>query len=637
MLNSIRNAASNWLGRVVLVFVMGLLIVSFAIWGIGDIFRGGTSRNVASVGKATITADQFRSNFLDELRRLQQRTRRAITTDEAKAFGLHTALLNRMIDETALGQKAARLGLALQPEAVARSVIEADIFKTNGVFDRNRFADMLQTSGLSEQAFLKLQGELLLRQQLYVGLMGGLEAPQALAGALHQYQNEIRDVSFLLLPPSAVAAPGAPDEAALKAFHEERRAEFRTTESRKVTVLATSSSAYAGEVTVTEADLRAFYDRQVATGRFGAPEKRRASRVLFDTEAEAKAAKERLAGGLAFDALLAEKKLAAKDVDLGLKSRAELTDPAVAGAVFGLEVGQVSDPVKDPFGFVLLRVEAVEPSKALAFDAVKATIQPDVRLEKIARDPSIKAKLDAAYRQVEDQRIAGKSLNEAAKAAGLVAVEIPVLTRQGTDENGQRISLAGGAETLQAIYASDIGLDNEPLPQRDGGHVWFEVNAVEPARDKAFEDVKDEVRTRFLADAQSRALSDLATELAKKIEGGATLDAVAAELKLTPEAATGLKRGAREQKLGTAALERAFAGPVGKPVHAASVDGVSRLLMVPVAAKLAEAGADAAALRQQLANGLQEDAMLAYTAAVRKEIGVSINQTVLNQALGQTN
>lgn len=640
MLNAIRTASSKWLGRLVLTVIMGFLIVSFAIWGIGDIFRGGVNRTVAKVGSASISAEEFRTAYNAELQRIQRQVRRVVTSEEARSFGLDRELLNRQIDELALTEQARKLGMAVDQLTVMRSITEAPEFKTGGIFDRARLADALSQAGLSEQAFVQRQSDLLLRQQLFNGLAGGMPGALSLGKAVHQFRNEERNLDVILVPVDKVPAAAEPDEAALKAFFDERKAEFRTVETRKVSIIQVQPSDFAAALVVTEADLRAYYDRQVVAGRFGAPERRQAQRVLFDSEDEAKAAAAKLAGGMSFDALLAERKVAAADVDLGLRTAAELTDAALRDAVFKTAEGQVSAPVKDPFGFVLVRVLKVEPARITPFEAVRGQIEADARLDKLQRDPSIKGQVDGLFRKIEDQRIAGKSLAEAAQVAGVRLVTLAALDRQGNDGNGNRVAVPGGTETINAVFASDIGLDNEPLQGRDGGFTWYEVNAVEPARDKTFDEVKDQVRTRLLADRRDKALAEFMTGLVKRMEEGATLAAISQELGLPVQRFAGIRRNAREATLGTSGVERAFAGPVGKPVSALAGDGTSRALILPVDATLLahDPVQDVASgLERQISTGMAEDLMAQYIAALRKSVGVSINQAILNQALGQTN
>lgn len=639
MLNAIRSASTKWLGRLVLTVIMGVLILSFAIWGIGDIFRGGVNRTVATVGSTKISAEEFRTNFNNELRRIQQRVRRPVTTEDARAFGLDRELLNRSIDEAALNQKARALGLAVDQATIVRSITEAPEFKVGGVFDRNRLGDFLQQAGLSEKAFVQQQGDLVVRQQILNGLVGGMAGSQTLGRAIHQYGKEERDLDVLIVPVDKVAAPAAPDDAALKTFYDERKSEFRTVETRKVTLIQASPADFAASLSVTDEDLRSYYTRQLATNRFGSPERRQAQRVLFDTEADAKTAAEKLAAGTTFEAILAEKKLAEKDIDLGLKTAAEIGDPALRAAIFATGEGKISTPVKDPFGFVLVRVLKVEPAKVTPFEAVRSQIEGEARADKLQRDPTIRGKLDDIFKKIEELRVSGKSLTEAASAAGVKPVSVPALDKQGGDGAGGRVTLPGGSEVLNAIFASDIGLDNEPVQTRDGGHIWFEVNGVEPAREKAFDEVKDQVMTRLVADLRDKALAEMLTGLVKKINEGATLATVSAETGIPVQRIAGLKRNARDAVLGQVGVERAFSGAIGKPVSALAGDGVSRALIVPVATSLLPydpAEDEKSGLPRQIAQGMSEDMLAQYTAGLKKSLGVTINTAILNQALGQT-
>jgi peptidyl-prolyl cis-trans isomerase D len=640
MLNAIRVASSKWLGRLVLTVIMGFLIISFAIWGIGDIFRGGINRTVASVGAVKISAEEFRASFNTELRRIQQQSRRAITTEDARAFGLDRLLLNRAIDEAVLNQKVRELGLAVDQAVVVRSITEAPEFRVAGQFDRNRLAEALQQAGLSEQAFLKQQAERVVRLQLVSGLVGGLGGSESLQRAVHQFREEARALDVVVVPADKVATPAEPDAAALTAYFEERKAEFRTPEIRKATLIVLSPGDFAAGISVSEAELKAFYDRLAVTGRFGNPERRQAQRVLFDTEAEAGAAAEKLAAGGTFEVLLAERKLSESDVDLGLKAAGEIGDAALSAAIFRLEAGKISAPVKDPFGFALVRVTKIEPAKLIPFDAVRGQIEGEARADKLTRDPGLRGKLDGVTKKIEEQRLAGKSLAEAATAAGVPTVVIAALDRQGEDGAGTRLTVPGGMDIVNAIFASDIGLDNEPLPQRDGGAIWLEVNGVEPAREKTFDEVKTEVRSRLIAELRDKALAEKMTGFVRKIEEGTALSIVASELGLTVQRIADVKRGGRDAVLGQAGVERAFAGPVGKPVTALAADGTSRVLILPTAATLPpfDAALDAkSGLPAQIAQGFAEDIMAQYTAGLKKQLGVKIDQAILNQALGQNN
>ena len=88
MLRGIKNASNNWLGKAVLTVIMGLLVVSFAVWGIGDIFRGFGQSTVATIGSTEVTIEQFRAYYTERMTQLSRRLGRAVTPAQARALGL---------------------------------------------------------------------------------------------------------------------------------------------------------------------------------------------------------------------------------------------------------------------------------------------------------------------------------------------------------------------------------------------------------------------------------------------------------------------------------------------------------------------------------------------------------------------
>ena len=88
MLRNMRKAGQTLVGKVIATIFFGAIIVSFAIWGIGDIFRATPASTVAEVGSTTITVEQVRSAYTNELQRLGRQFRTVISPEQARAFGL---------------------------------------------------------------------------------------------------------------------------------------------------------------------------------------------------------------------------------------------------------------------------------------------------------------------------------------------------------------------------------------------------------------------------------------------------------------------------------------------------------------------------------------------------------------------
>src|SRR5271155_6159987 len=104
MLEAIRNAAQGIVGKAIMTVVMGLIIVSFVIWGVGDMLRGFTTSTVASVGGAKISGQEYRIVYQRTLQQYQRQLRRPLTNDEAREIGLDRAVLQRLVSEAAVDE-----------------------------------------------------------------------------------------------------------------------------------------------------------------------------------------------------------------------------------------------------------------------------------------------------------------------------------------------------------------------------------------------------------------------------------------------------------------------------------------------------------------------------------------------------
>ncbi|MBS7703479.1 SurA N-terminal domain-containing protein [Chelatococcus asaccharovorans] len=635
MLNSFRNAGQSLIGRAIIAIMFGFLILSFGLWGVGDIFRGYAANTAANVGKTEITVQALRNAYQNELQRLQQQLRQPISAEMARRIGLEQQVLNRLINEAALDARARELGLAISDADLARAVMDDPVFRNAaGQFDRRRFDELLRYNGLTEASYLRDQRAVIIRRQLLEGVMGALETPIALQEAVYRYGAERRAASYVVLPAASVGTIADPDETALQSWFDARKAIFRAPEYRSVVTLTLTPETLAKPDAVSDADVRRVYEADKAT-RFGTPERRTVERITFPNLADAQAAAAKIAAGTTFEALAAERGLAEKDIAFGTFAKSELIDAAVADAVFSLAQGVASGAVEGRFGPVIVRVTAIEPASVKPLEAVSAEIR-----QGLARSAA-QNQINDVHDRIEDDRLAAKPLAEIATALGLSAQTIAAVDQAGNDKNGQPVpGVAGNTALLNAIFASDVGADNEAIRLSDGGYEWFDVRGVDPAHERPLADVRDQVLVRWREDAIAKALSDKARALVERLNKGEALDAVAAELSLPVETATGLARGAASGNLAVPVVAQIFAVPAGKAGSvAAGTNGDARVVFVVTEATVPPyitSTGDAARIRDQMRTAVEEDLISEYSTKLRSELGVTINQRAINNAFGNT-
>jgi peptidyl-prolyl cis-trans isomerase D len=630
MLGAIRNAAQGVVGKAIMTLVMGLIIVSFVVWGVGDMLRGFTTSTIASVGGAKISAQEYHMAYDRTIQQYQRRLRRPFTNEEARQIGLDRSVLQRLLSEAAVDEETRRLGLDISSDALREIITTNPDFRDkSGAFDPARFAGALRDMDMTERGFVAELRKQALRQFIVAALTAGVAAPKAETKAEADYEGQTRSVDYFLLPASAALDIPAPSEAALKTFYDDRKSNYRAPELRSMDVLSLEPETIANPAEVSDADAQAAYAKLAGKdAKFGAPEKRDLQQILFPSDADAAAADAKLKAGASFDDLIKERGLKPEDADLGDTTKEAMLDKAEADAVFALPEGGVSGALKSQFGPVIVRVKSITPSTVKPFAEVADEVKRQVSASR-AGD-----KIQALRDKIEDLRVSGKSLIEAAKAAGLTAQSIAAVDAQGSDAKGAPVDLPDKAELLRAAFASDVGLDEAPLNTKDGGFVWFDITKVDSAHDLSFEEAKPEVEKQWRADEVDKALAGKADDLVKQLNAGATVADAAKGAGAEAKSAQDVNRG-EQTSLPESAVAAIFREPAGSAGSAATPDG--RVVFKITADKTPPvdfADARVKAIASRLDAAARESVLDQYVDGLRQTLGVVVHPEVLQSAEG---
>src|SRR5215475_12454896 len=165
MLQLIRSKASSWVIKILFV----VLVVSFGIWGIGDILRTNTSEvTVAKVGGEAITGPAFQHEYQQQLKRMAAQMGNQLTPELAKQLGLPAQVLDDMVAQALYSDLARRLGLRAPDDVLTSILATVPIFKNEqGQFDQRRFDIYLQQLGMSEDSYIQQLRRGLVVNQIY--------------------------------------------------------------------------------------------------------------------------------------------------------------------------------------------------------------------------------------------------------------------------------------------------------------------------------------------------------------------------------------------------------------------------------------------------------------------------------------
>lgn len=631
MLRGIHKASGSWLGKGIMATVMGLIAVSFAIWGIGDIFRGFGRSSLATIGDTEIGIEQFRAYYTDKLNQLGRRMGRPITPDQARALGLDRQLVGQLVAETALDEKAKELRLGVADSEIIRRITTDPTFQgVNGQFDRTKFEQIIRQAGFTESRFVQEQRQVTIRRQIAFSITGDVKPPTAVLAAIDRYQNEKRSADIITLGPAQAGEIAKPDEEALRKYFDERKATFRAPEFRKVVLLPLTPATQANLAAVSDADAKSYYEQRKS--EFGTPERRALRQIVFPNAEDAGAASERITKGLTFEDLAKERGLKDTDIDLGTVPKTNVIDPAVGEAAFALKEGEVSAPVTGRFGTVLVQATKIEPATQRPYEEVATQIKQTLA------ETKAKADIGALRDKIEDERAGGATLAETAKKLNLTARTIEAVDRSGRNPAGTPVpDILQYREVISPVFSTDVGIETDPQQLPGGGFLWYDVVSITPSRERSLDEVKNQLETRWREDEIAARLKTKADELLEKIKAGSTLEQLASENGLKVEKADNVQRNRPAGFVSARAVDAIFRSGKGA---AGTADGdvpTTKLVFVVtdvVEPKLDPASPDASKLAETLKNSYSENMVNEYVAKLESELGVKINQAALQQVVG---
>jgi peptidyl-prolyl cis-trans isomerase D len=624
MLDAMRRGAQTPVAKV----LFGLLCVSFAIWGIADVFTGQGRGSVAKVGSRDISSEEFRRSYQDELDRISRQSKQRLTSEQGHAFGLDRQVLAQMIAGAAVETHANQLGLALSDKTLAEGIQSDPNFQTDGKFNRQGFENLLQQVGLSEQGFLRLRRNDELRGAILNALIKSQVVPKPLLDAVHAYNQEKRVIEWIKIDPNAVTV-AEPDEATLQKRYDDEKSKYMTPEYRKVQVLMLTPEDLKKNVVIGDDEIAKAYEDNKDT--YNTPEQRRVQQIAFKDRAAAEAALKALRDGTKTFADVA-KEAGAKDtdVDLGLITKKALIDPKVADVAFSLEKDKYSDVVEGRFATVIVRVTQIEPGTTRTLADVKDQVREKLATEKVHGD------LQARRDDVEDARLAGKTLQEIADQLHLTFKEIPAADATGLAPDGKPVLETPDIRKIMARAFVPDTSDDSPVDLTNDGYAWLNVLSTDAPKQKTFDEVKDQVKKDYMSSEHRRLIDELAKKMTDKVNAGEPMTSLEAEAKNKVEKTEPITRKTIPQGLAQSTVAQAFGLTKGKAAHGPSSDNTTQdvFRVADVIPAAAPSLTETDELTRQLGNELANQSLTEYTEALKKRYGASINQAEFNSAVG---
>lgn len=622
MLKQIRGALKG----VGAFFVIALLVIAFAAWGVPEI-RQFTQSYAVRVGDEGVSALEVQKEF-DRFA-----TNRRLANDgqfdrqAAIEAGMHNQIVQSLAARSALDQEAEEIGLSMPREMVRSYLQSSEQFKNprTGKFDNEALTGIMREYNYGVREFEdRLQSDLL-RNQLISAISAGGSAPKAFIDALVLRETENRTVSYLTITPDLAGEAAKATPAAFKEYYKQNSAQFMAPEYRTFSAIILKNSDYVDGEQSSEAELRKLYD--VNKARYETPERRTIYQITYSDAAKAQDAAEALKSGKPFEELARENGQTLDDVTLTDVQQRDILDPKVGEAAFAAaEEGAVVGPVAGVFGHSVAQVAAITPASVKSFEEAR----PELEAETQGRES--KKRLFETIETIENERDTGASLADAAAKAGTIAIEYGPVDSFSFGSGGEIIAGVPG-DVLKEAFRLEEGEESDAVEFKDqSGYYFVSVSEVTPPSIMPYARVKEEVESRWRAAETDRRLSATVRSIREALDEGKTLRQAAEQINRAPIIEKVTRRDAGPI-LSEPLLEQIFSAAKGETISGPAASGDAQVIVTidDIAYDVGRvAGDDIAVFRQYVGNQLNQELVDAYSNAVLADAGVKINQSQID-------
>lgn len=618
-------------GGIFAKIIFGLIIASFALFGVGDMFRHYINRHpIATIGGTTISQEEFRFDYDQMLRNVQAVFKGKISPEQIKTLNLQTRVLDGLVDRTLIQNDIKNLGLVVSNEVLAQTIRSVPAFHNEkGNFDDDRFRDIIRSHGRSESNFTNQIKLDLQQQQLFLPLSKGINLSQNYQEKLYKALHQEYIFETLYIPLSSIKITETPEQTDLESLYKKNEELFTRPEYRDIRLLVVEPMKIQATIQPTEEQILEEYQRRQP--EFVIPETRFVTQATFTSKETGIKAHERVAAGEPIDQVT--KELGGKLQNFPQAHREQFSH-AHADLIFKEAHPFVTNLTDSLLGWSIFSIAQITPASQKPLDSVREKIIDDLKIRLTGE------KMDELRNKIEDELAGGETPENVAKSYKLDVINIGKITDKGINPNKESaIPEEYRPLVLDNAFTLESGTGTPVLDGIQGKMVVVHVHQITPKTLPPLNEIKDEVTNYWIKIKQQEAASKKGSDFAKEATSTAILADIAKKnnyvLKtLPPLSLTSLQENKKfDDVLSSSTLQKEF-----KPVNHADVVPAKDGFVVIMTKEILPLSVNKEdekwkKFQQYLKNMFSKDFQTEYLKALKTTQKVDIDHSVLNRLI----
>ena len=625
MLQFIRSKVTSIFIKV----LFGILILSFAIWGIGDIFLGNKDGEaVISIGDKDYNANYFLSAY--------EKARRAMRLppeyEDLVKPQIIESVKQSIIRNGLLSAETLNLNLVYGDTQLKKWVGRSEAFRdSSGKFDPELLRQALFNSGLSEADFFSSLREEMRNNQLISAVASSVSPPDILIEKIFKYRNEKRTVNIAEFTGETIVSLPEQSESDLRKLYTDTKSDYMAPVYRSVTYVHIDPKELAKDIMISEEAVAEEYDAR--RDELTIPGSRDLKQLIFSEEDLAQKFINSITSALSTAEVtkrISEIGETANVLEMKDVTETDLIDTNERKAAFETPVGQISSIIETSFGWKVFFPIKNTPEVITPLSAVRQKLRDELSNEKA---------LDNIFdltNVFEDSLAGGASIEQAAREINFRSSRLKSIDNNGKSETGTIIGgITEQKQFLSTVFDTPVGEQSQLLESEDGGYFVLRIESETKARQKPFNEVIVEVKKAWEAAETKKALMKKAKDFAGESRNMGSLIRAAEksgiqQLQIGPftRFGEGIEAKYNPNELASIAFELRK-NDIGIADNGSSVYVLEVVKIAP--AKMNKKGKEWLSLEKELISGMEQDYLEGIHTALKKKFNVSINQNYIEK------